>query len=223
MTTAILIPVRYESTRFPGKPMIDLDGKTLIRRCFDTASSFVYDTYVLVDDARVAMEIPLENVIMTNPNCTDGTDRCISVIGKELNYDKYINVQGDNPDPTLEAVQLIEKGLDDHYVVQGYKSMTPDGQANPSVCKMIQTNNVIHWFARSALTYGDFALGFHGYTQEAANRWRTFKRYKEEKEESIETLRWIQNNDMVKGVRIENYNGIEINTIKDMEKWYESR
>ena len=58
--------------------------------------------------------------------------------------------------------------------------MTPDGQSNPSVCKMLMTNDYIHWFCRGALDYGEFALGFHGYTQEAADRWRTFTRYPEE-------------------------------------------
>ena len=44
----------------------------------------------------------------------------------------------------IEAVQLTEAALDDHYVVREYKSMTAEGQANPSVCKMIQTNDIIH-------------------------------------------------------------------------------
>ena len=223
MSTVLLIPARYKSTRFPGKPLVDLNGKSLIKRCFENTLTFGYDTFVLTDSPEVAAEIPSEHVIMTSPDCTDGSDRCMSVIGRELNYDKYINVQGDNPDPTLEAVQLTEAALDDHYVVQGYKSMTAEGQSNPSVCKIIQTNDVIHWFVRSALTYGDFALGFHGYTQEAADRWRTFTRYKEEQEESIEALRWIQNGDIIKGVRIENYDEIEINTPEDVQLWYRKK
>lgn len=223
MSTALLIPVRYKSTRFPGKPLIDLAGTSLIRRCFEKASTFGYDTYVLTDSEIVAEQIPSRHVIMTSPDCTDGTDRCMSVIGRELNYDKYINVQGDNPDPTLEAIKLTEAALDDHYVVQGFKSMTADGQSNPEVCKVIQTNNIIHWFVRSALTYGDFALGFHGYTEEAAERWKTFTRHNEEIEESIEALRWIQNGDIIKGVRIENYDEIEINVPSDVDAWYRKK
>ena len=219
MSTVLLIPARYKSSRFPGKPLVDLGGKTLIRRCFDTTIQFGYDTFVLTDDQRVANQVPKENVIMTSPECTDGTDRCISVIGNELNYDKYINVQGDNPDPTLHAIQTVEQALDDHYVVQGYKTMTATGQSNPAVCKLIQTNNIIHCFVRSALDYGDFALGFHGYTQVAADKWRSFTRYKEEQKEGIEALRWIQNNDCVKGVHID-YNGIEINVPEDVADWH---
>lgn len=218
MTTAILIPARMKSTRFPNKPLIDLDGKPMVRRVFDEAEKFGYDTYVLTDTTDVASVIPKDNVIMTSTKCTDGTDRCISVIGKELNYDKYINVQGDNPNPTLDVVQRIEKALDTHYVYQAYKKMTPDGQANPSVCKMIMTNDVVHWFCRGALQYGDFALGFHGYTQEAADLWKTLKRYPEEKMESIEALRWIQNGYKIMGVECE-FDGIEINIPADVAKW----
>jgi len=223
MSTVLLIPARFASSRFHGKPLVDLAGKSLIKRCFDNTLLLGYDTFVLTDSDEVANEIPSEHVIFTSPDCTDGTDRCISVIGTDLHYDKYINVQGDNPDPTLDAIQRTEAALDDHYVVQGYKSMTPDGQSNPSVCKMLMTNDYIHWFCRGALDYGEFALGFHGYTQEAADRWRTFTRYPEEIAEKIETLRWIQNLDTVKGVRIEDYNNIEINTPEDVDIWYSRR
>ena len=73
MSTVLLIPARYKSSRFPGKPLVDLGGKTLIRRCFDTTIQFGYDTFVLTDDQRVANQVPKENVIMTSPDCTDGT------------------------------------------------------------------------------------------------------------------------------------------------------
>ena len=218
MTTAILIPARMKSTRFPNKPLIDLDGKPMIKRVFDEASKFGYDTYVLTDTDDVASVIPKDNVIMTSTECTDGTDRCMSVIGNQITYDKYINVQGDNPNPELNVIQTIEKALDNHYVYQAYKKMTPDGQADPTVCKMIMTNDVVHWFCRSALTYGEFALGFHGYTQEAADIWKTLKRYPEEKSESIEALRWIQNGYKLMGVECE-FDGIEINIPEDVDKW----
>lgn len=220
MSTAILIPARMKSTRFPNKPLVDLGGKPMIKRVFDESVKFGYDTYVLTDSHDVASVLPKDNVIMTSEDCTDGTDRCMSVIGKELKYDKYINVQGDNPNPSLSVVQNIEKALDAHYVFQAYKKMTPDGQADPTVCKMIMTNNTVHWFCRSALTYGEFALGFHGYTEEAAHIWKNMKRYPEEKTESIEALRWIQNGFTLRGVECE-FNGLEINVPNDVDKWNE--
>lgn len=218
MSTAIVIPARMESTRFPGKALIDMDGRPLIRRVFDICESFGYDTYVLTDSQEIADVITKFNVIWTSPDCTDGTDRCLSAIDNELHYDKYINVQGDTADPNIEVVKAIEKALDDHYVIQAHKKMTPTGQADPTVCKMVQTNNIVHWFVRSALTYGDFALGYHGYTPEAKKRWNTFTHYNEEKIESIEAMRWIQNNDMLKTVQVLD-TGIEINTPEDYKLW----
>jgi len=96
--------------------------------------------------------------------------------------------------------------------------MTPAGQTDPTVCKMIITNDVIHWFCRGSLTYGKFALGFHGYTSQAAKIWKTLNRYQEEKEEGIEALRWIQNGYTIKGIQC-NFDGIEINIPEDVKKW----
>jgi 3-deoxy-manno-octulosonate cytidylyltransferase (CMP-KDO synthetase) len=218
MSTAIVIPARMKSSRFPGKALIDMNGKPLIRRVFDICQTFGYDTYVLTDSKEIADVITKFNVIMTSPDCTDGTDRCLSVIGDELHYDKYINVQGDTADPNIEVVKAIEKALDDHYVIQAHKKMTPEGQLDPTVCKMVQTNNIVHWFVRSELKYGDFALGYHGYTPEAKERWNTFTHYDEEKIEAIEAMRWIQNNDTLKTICCED-DGIEINNENDYWKW----
>jgi 3-deoxy-manno-octulosonate cytidylyltransferase (CMP-KDO synthetase) len=218
MSTAILIPVRLESTRFPNKPLIDLGGKPMIRRVFDETVKFGYDTYVLTDNNNIAKLLPNENVIMTSTDCTDGTDRCMSVIDNKIKYNKYINVQGDNPNPDLGIIQKLEEALDNHFVYQAYKTMTPAGQTDPTVCKMIITNDVIHWFCRGSLTYGKFALGFHGYTSQAAKIWKTLNRYQEDKEEGIEALRWIQNGYTIKGIQC-NFDGIEINIPEDVKKW----
>jgi 3-deoxy-manno-octulosonate cytidylyltransferase (CMP-KDO synthetase) len=219
MSTAILIPVRMESTRFPNKPLVNLGDKPMIRRVFDETIKFGYDTYVLTDNNNIAKLLPNKNVIMTSANCTDGTDRCMSVIDSKIKYDKYINVQGDNPNPDLGIIQKLEEALDNHFVYQAYKTMTPEGQTDPTVCKMIVTNDVIHWFCRGSLTYGKFALGFHGYTPQAAKIWKTLNRYQEEKEEGIEALRWIQNGYTIKGIQC-NFDGIEINIPEDVRKWH---
>ena len=66
MSTVLLIPARYKSTRFHGKPLVDLNGKSLIKRCFENTLTLGYDTFVLTDSPEVAAEIPSEHVIMTS-------------------------------------------------------------------------------------------------------------------------------------------------------------
>ena len=219
MTTAIVIPARLKSTRFPDKMLLDFHGKPLIRRVFDICQTFGYDTYVLTDSKKIADVITKFNVIMTSEDCTNGTDRIMSVIGKELHYDKYINVQGDTADPNINVVKAIEQALDDHYVVQAHKKMTPEGQKNPTVNKMVHTNNHVHWFVRSAIEYGDFAIGYYGYTPEAKKRWDTFTEHKVEKSTAMEAFRWIENDDKIKTVHVEDPDALEINEPKDYELW----
>ncbi len=219
MSTAIVIPTRLKSTRFPGKALIDMDGRPLIRRVFDICQSFGYDTYVLTADQEIADVITKHFVIWTSPDCQNGTDRCMSVIGDELHYDKYINVQGDVANPNIDVIKACEKACDDHYVTQAHTTLRPEDQADPSIVKMIHTNGIIHWQGRGAMSYGSWGLGYYGYTPEAKKRWDTFTEYEIEKRESMEALRWIQNNDMIKTVHVDDPGALEINEPKDYELW----
>ena len=96
----VLIPARLKSTRFPNKPLIDLNGKSMIRTVFDKCESYGYDTIVLTDSKKIMNEVPSENALMTKES-DNGTSRCMSVIDTLIKeYETYINVQGDNPDVT---------------------------------------------------------------------------------------------------------------------------
>ena len=219
MSTAIVIPTRLKSSRFPGKALIDMDGRPLIRRVFDICQSFGYDTYVLTPDKEIADVITKHFVVWTSIDCQNGTDRIMSVIGDELHYDKYINVQGDVANPNIAVVKAIEKALDDHYVIQPHTSLKPADQADPSIVKMIHTNNVIHWQGRGAMEYGSWGLGYYGYTPEAKKRWDTFTEHKVEKSMAMEAFRWIENDDKIKTVHVEDPDALEINEPKDYELW----
>ena len=219
MRTAIVIPARLKSTRFPNKMLIDMDGKPLIRRVYDICSTFGYDTYVLTDSQEIADVITKHFVIWTSPDCTNGTDRIMSAIGEELHYDKYINVQGDTPDPEIQAVKAVEKALDNHYVVQAHTKMDPKHLNDPSYCKMVHTGNHVHWYVRAAVEYGSHSLGYYGYTPEAKKRWDTFVQHGAELAESHEGLRWIENGDRLETVYVEVSNGMEINTPQEYELW----
>src|ERR1700679_4185758 len=98
-----IIPARFNSTRFPGKPLADIKGKTMIRRVYEQAekSELLSAIFVATDDERIVTEVNSfsGNAIMTSPKHQSGTDRCFEVlekIGKDK-YDIVVNIQGDEP------------------------------------------------------------------------------------------------------------------------------
>lgn len=107
LKTTIIIPARYASTRYPGKPLVELKGsdgisKSLIRRSWDTAMdvSGVENVFVATDDARIQSHVQAfgGQVIMTSETCANGTERCADAL-QYLNHvpDLIVNLQGDAP------------------------------------------------------------------------------------------------------------------------------
>jgi 3-deoxy-manno-octulosonate cytidylyltransferase (CMP-KDO synthetase) len=198
------------------------DGVPLIRRVYNTCASTGIDTYVLTDDERIAAVVP--NSIMTSSNCNNGTERCASV-ADILNYEKFINVQGDMIDVTIDMIELVNEKISwynpSDYVTL-HTTMSAVDQENPNVVKMIHTDEMVHWFCRAPLQYGSRHIGIYGYHREALKKYYIFAPTQEEEIESLEQLRWIQ-----KGGRISTYevvfDGIEINTPEDANNWHKQR
>ena len=96
-----IIPTRYASTRFPGKPLIDLKGKSMIQRVYEGASTSNSLTKIVVatDDQRIVDEVLRfgGNVCLTNESHQSGTDRCAEVAALYPGFDVVINIQGDEP------------------------------------------------------------------------------------------------------------------------------
>ena len=115
----VIIPSRFDSTRFPGKPLATLKGKSIIRHVYEQASqsSLAEAVYVATDDARIFDEVHSFDVhaIMTTSSHTCGTDR-IAEAAKDIECDIIINVQGDEPfirpemiDDTVQLLRDDEK------------------------------------------------------------------------------------------------------------------
>jgi 3-deoxy-manno-octulosonate cytidylyltransferase (CMP-KDO synthetase) len=103
-----IIPARYGSTRFPGKPLVDISGKSMIQRVWEQASLAKLDTLVVAtDDDRIYEFVAsFGTAMMTSPHHMSGTDRCAEVADRldpDFGYDVVINVQGDQPfiDPDI--------------------------------------------------------------------------------------------------------------------------
>ena len=116
--TAIVIPARYDSTRFPGKPLCMLDGKTMIERVYERCKESGLDTYVLTDNMQIGGIFGWDVCwIDQTKRYENGTERCAGAIDGELlsKYDTFINVQGDMPDVTVEMIEKTEWHLK-HYL-----------------------------------------------------------------------------------------------------------
>lgn len=218
MTTAILIPARINSSRFPRKMLAELNGYPLIKHVFDKCWNAGYETYVLTDSNEIADILPSKRVIMTSAEHENGTSRCMEVIDEVLQYDRYINVQGDMPDITPEIIRSVEVELQHSDVSTAYTPMDFNLRSDPNCVKMIHNRGRAHWFLRASLTYGDHHLGVYGYNREAKAMYTVSRKYIEEDIEKLEQLRWIQNGIKVGVVEVE-FNGIEINTPEDLKLW----
>ncbi|MCK5029471.1 MAG: NTP transferase domain-containing protein, partial [Bacteroidales bacterium] len=109
-----IIPSRYESTRFPGKPLAIINGKTMIQRVYEQAGLVLEHVFVATDDERIATEVRNfgGNVVITSKDHQSGTDRlaeAIVTIEKETgeNFDVAINIQGDEPFIKPEQIKEI--------------------------------------------------------------------------------------------------------------------
>lgn len=111
-----IIPARYSSTRFPGKPLAILGGKPVIQHVYEKVSKVLDDVYVATDDERIkdAVESFGGNAIMTSPNHKSGTDRieeAVNIIEKK--FDVIINIQGDEPFIHKTQIETICRCFDD--------------------------------------------------------------------------------------------------------------
>ena len=105
-----IIPARYASTRFPGKPLVDMGGKTMIRRVYEQATKAknLNEVIVATDDERIFKEVESfgGKVVMTSANHNNGTERCAEV-AQNSDADVVINVQGDEPFIHPEQIDLV--------------------------------------------------------------------------------------------------------------------
>ena len=218
---AILIPARYESKRFPGKPLCKLHGKEMIRKVFIAASQSDHDVFVLTDDKRIADLFDPSVVFMETTDYENGTERCAGAI-KDKRFDKYdnfINVQGDMPDVRVDMIEdcLDWIGIDPVHTL--FTDMPEELCDDPNTVKLVISNlDSAMWFGRGITGYGERHLGVYGYTREALEKYPTLKVTKEEQIEQLEQLRWLKS-DWTVGCSYVEYDGIEINDPLDAVKY----
>ena len=232
-----IIPARYASSRFPGKPLIDLKGKTMIQRVYEGAikSKLIDLLVVATDDTRIRDEVLRfgGNVEMTSEKHNSGTDRCAEVAKKYPEYDLIINIQGDEPLVDFrqldQLIQVFEKESI-QIATLATKKITREELENPNRIKIvIDKNNSALYFSRSVipnqLNYKDDGLssypflrhiGLYAYRRDTLFLIAKLPVSLLEKIESLEQLRWLYNGFSihVSETTIETPN---IDTIEDVE------
>ena len=214
MNTAIVIPARLASTRFPNKMLAELNGVPLIQRVYNICIQ-VLPTYVVTPDEKIK-EVIGNNTILVG-DAENGTARC-ALAAEYINYENFINVQGDMPDITPDIINDVAETLQEYDVVTAYTKMSEGQRSDPHSVKIVHNGKTAKWFGRGITGYGDHHLGIYGYKSYALSRYADLKIYPEEEIERLEQLRWIQNDVKIGVVEVE-FNGIEINTEEDLSKW----
>jgi 3-deoxy-manno-octulosonate cytidylyltransferase (CMP-KDO synthetase) len=207
MKICFAIPARLNSTRIPKKMLLDINGKPLIRHVFDKVNSWGFDTKVLTDSKDIYDQIPVENVLMTD-NHENGTARIASVNWDS--YDYVVNIQGDMIDIDFNVINNLSKVIKQKQCWTFYTS-----GSNPEDVKVIHDLGNAKWFTRHPIGYGDRHIGIYVYTPEVLNQYKHAKdKYPKENLEQNRILGFEQI-----GVIKTQYNGIEINTQKDVNSW----
>ena len=212
-----IIPARYASTRFPGKPLADILGQPMIQRVYERASQVLDTVVVATDDQRIYDAVVQfgGRVVMTSENHKTGTDRCYEALTKlPETYDVVINIQGDEPFIAIEQIEALKNCFVSDQIqlatlVKPFDANTSiDELENPNTPKVIlsQTGEAI-CFSRSVIPYlrgvekSQWAaahtyykhIGIYAYRTDILAQITKMTQTPIEKAESLEQLRWIEN------------------------------
>jgi 3-deoxy-manno-octulosonate cytidylyltransferase (CMP-KDO synthetase) len=224
--TAILIPARYGSTRFPGKPLALLNNIPMVRivyeRCRKAAKEIDADVIVLTDDSRIAKRFNPNEVWVDEFDYANGTERCAAFAQTKRGeqYRKFINVQGDMPDITTDIIKYVYYNLNQYDITTAHTDMDPALRSDPNTVKMIEGAGQALWFGRGFTKYGKHHLGVYGYWGHILARYPSLPVTAEEDIEQLEQLRWLKNGCTI-GTHSVYFNGIEINSPEDVELWHQ--
>lgn len=235
-----IIPARYASTRFPGKPLVDIQGKSMIQRVYEQAkkSSSLSSVIVATDDTRIADHVKDfgGEVCMTSTEHPSGTDRCAEVVEKlQLTCDAVVNIQGDEPfinpaqidllcscfnDPRTELATLIKKIKSEEIL---FSENTPKVIIDGDQFAIYFSRQTIpflrgvqkHEWLMNATYYQH--IGIYGYTATALKMIMRLSPSSLEKAESLEQLRWLENGYKIK-TAVTEFDTVAIDTPDDLKK-----
>jgi len=233
-----IIPARYASSRFPGKPLVDIAGKSMIQRVYEQAAKCadLTDVIVATDDERIFDHVINfgGKAIMTADYHQSGTDRCAEVASLHTDFDVIINIQGDEPYIEPEQISKLAACFDapDAQIATLIKRIKTEQELhNPNSPKVVVNNlNEAIYFSRSALphirgeqpqnwlefyTYYKH-IGIYGYRADVLQQITKLEVSSLEKAEALEQLRWIENGYRIKVAETE-FETYAVDTPADLE------
>jgi 3-deoxy-manno-octulosonate cytidylyltransferase (CMP-KDO synthetase) len=233
-----IIPARYESTRFPGKPLALINNKPMIQWVYDNVAKAVDEAWVATDDERILKVV--ENfggkAIDTLSSHQSGTDRCAEAarkIGKNCDFDVVINVQGDEPFIQARQIELLKScfSTDAEIATLIKKIETNEELFNPNRPKVVtdKWQNALY-FSRSTIPFVRGSenknwlsghtfwahIGMYAYKKEVLQKISKLNQGVLEKAESLEQLRWLENGFKIK-TAVTEHQSIGIDTPEDLE------
>lgn len=235
-----IIPARYASSRFPGKPLANMDGKPMIQRVYEQVRKSVSDVYVATDDERIlqAVESFGGKAVMTSVDHRSGTDRCNEAYHKiGQAFDVVLNIQGDEPFIYPEQIDLLKACFTDDLVEIATLVKPFEQRGGLSALQNSSTPKVVLskkmeaiYFSRSIIPFlrdvekEDWPnmhtfykhIGIYGYRTDVLQQITQLSPGVLEQAESLEQLRWIENGYKIK-VGITSHETIGIDTPEDME------
>lgn len=233
-----IIPARYGSTRFPGKPLAMIGGKTMIHRTYDQVAKASLDAVVVAtDDARIFDEVSSfgGKAVMTRPDHRSGTDRCLEALDQVSgDYGAVVNIQGDEPFIDPQQIDTVAKLIRCEEVKIATLVRKIDAQEmlmNPNVVKVIIDNedNALY-FSRHPIPFFRGAdpsqwlqktvfyqhIGMYAYKAETLRQIASLPPGRLEQAESLEQLRWLENGLRIRVAMSESTRTIAIDTPEDL-------
>lgn len=234
MKFCILIPARYGSTRFPGKPLADLRGMSMIRRVWEAAALCKGHSGIAVatDDARIQNHVNAFGMaIMTSANHPSGTDRCMEAYEKSgFDADVIVNIQGDEPFIKIEQIMSLVSMFEnpDVQIATLRKKISDTQEAdNPNVVKVVcDIHDKALYFSRSRIPYireNDLQpkyfrhLGVYAYRSNVLKEITKLQPSQLELSEKLEQLRWLENGYHI-AVAETTWQSPAVDTPEDLEK-----
>ena len=241
MKKIAIIPARYESKRFIGKPLALILGKPMIQHVYEKVTKSLENVVVATDDDRIIKCVKSfgGNVILTKSSHINGTSRCLEAVDiwslkSKLSFDYIINIQGDEPllheDHLNKLINCFENSST-NFATIALEINSPSNVKKGKVFLVKDINDNVLYFSRNIIPYkrnykeeneelkSKFYqhIGIYGYKKDTLKKFCKMTPSFLERSEKLEQLRWLENGGKIK-VGISNYFSYPVDTMNDLKE-----